>query len=179
MTARSAIKWLFNKTLDRRQEIVFWLTAPTSVALALLALSMNAPNPASLVSPQDIEVLHELVNARWERLTPGQSDKLVVSFSQIPHSTKVFVTCNSSDGMGLAQDLTAVFKRAGLAVPYPPQASMEGIGSGIAVNAKTNDLANQFKENLKTVGINAETSTPSMSDTDLDVTVIIGFKPPP
>jgi hypothetical protein len=70
VTMRSAIKWLFQRTLERRQEIAFWLIVPTALFLGLLALSYASPT-------YQIEIL-------GEQLTQVQSSVNKLRQAQLP-----------------------------------------------------------------------------------------------
>ncbi len=74
-TVRSAVKWLFRYTLERRQEIAFWLTVPGALFLTLLAVGYSSPTYQMELFGQQINEIQSTLNKMQQAQLPRHLTK--------------------------------------------------------------------------------------------------------
>jgi hypothetical protein len=136
---RVASKWLLKLTLDKRQEIAFWLTVPLTLTLAMLAMSFG-PTPISL--DQKLTTLQGAVdqlNARLtpRHLTPEQKVCLKQQLSKNPGQVRFAWAGANYEAFQYAEDLDGVAESDHWKVAEDGNMFYHYNGLSIIVNDKT------------------------------------------
>ncbi len=165
-TVRTAVRRIGRITLDRSQEIAFWLLVPTVFALGLIALHLNAPVPVQLPFKA------ESARTDWPIFTQADIDEWANTLRpfRMPQPVYIFYAKQDED---VVVAIGEAMKRAG----WYPELRGEGVPIGIEIDSgSATDRVAVALQSLceKKFGVR-----PTISPNSTFLTLQIGRRTPP
>ncbi|MFZ0245975.1 hypothetical protein [Candidatus Binatus sp.] len=122
-TVRTAVRRVGRITLDRSQEIAFWLLVPTALALGLIALRLNAP------APVQVPFKAESTKADWSALDQSDINDWAAALKPFKiYNAEIWYAARDED---VAVSIGEAMEKAGWSEPELTQ----GVSVGIRIGA--------------------------------------------